>query len=174
MTAKPSPVSLTPRQRPGSPARVFVQLRPRAGPRSGGLGWLSRRRSAARPHGGTGKAPRAVPPASRALSPSPSSFDASLPPLVLWALPLLLPSLLLSSALFLLLLPLPLPSFFSPLSLHFLRCLSCASISLPSLSRSALSLAHHPLPASLSVFSPLVLCLSLSLPSGLPSPSHSE
>lgn len=166
MTAKPSPVSLTPRQRPGSPARVFVQLRPRAGPRSGGLGWLSRRRSAARPNRGTEKALRAVPPASRALSPSPRSFDASLPALVLWALPLLLPALLLSflsSPLRLFVVAAP-PSFFpfspfspfSPLSL-LLICLTPLSFPLCSFSCSP-----SPSCQPVCLFSPRSLPFSLS------------
>lgn len=160
MTAKPSPVSLTPRQQPRSPTPgIYTAAAPRWDSGQGAwLGYLGgdppptpkkrkkRLSTQSRP-----PAPR--PSSSRSLAPSP--FPSSPWSSRLSLLPSLLPSFpfLVSSSSFccLSLSPLSLPFSFS---LHSLLCLSCPSVSLHSLSPSAFCL----LP-----FLPATPCLSVCL-----------
>lgn len=192
MTAKPSPVSLTPGQRPRSPTPgIYTAAAPRWDAGQGAwLGYLggdppptpkkrtNRLSTRSRPPAPRPSASRSLSPCS---SPSPSSFrclaasspwfsrqSLSLPP------SFSSPSFLLSSSLFCSL-SLSLSSF--SLYINSLLCVSCPSVSLPSPPLLFLSppfLARYPLAClSVSLFSPLSLSF-LSPPCGLPALSHSE
>lgn len=171
MTAKPSPVSLTPRRQPRSPARYLYSCGPSPGRGAGAWrGYLGGDPPPTPQERKSGPSTRSHPrpSASRTLSPFPSS----LPPPVLPALPLRLPSLLLSQRFFcclflflLSLLPrLPILSFVSPAHrshstlfppLHFLSLtipfLSVCLSFLPSFSAFFFFLSPHRPPLSFSL-----------------------
>lgn len=149
MTAKPSPVSLTPRRQPRSPARYLYSCGPSPGRGAGAWrGYLGGDPPPTPQERKSGPSTRSHPrpSASRTLSPLPSS----LPPPVLPALPLLLPSLLLSF-------PSPLPALFfccCCFSLFLLSLLPCLPI------LSFVSPAHR----SHSTLFPPLRFLSLTIP----------
>lgn len=173
---------------PAPPPPLFIQLRPLAGTRGRGLGWvisaeirrpLQRRERKALAHGPSHR-PRS-PPRRRSL-PSLSPLLALPPPSSPWPSRLSLSSphtffspslLLLTFSLFLLLLPFSSFSPLSPLSaLPFLPIFLTPPLSHPLLCLFPF-VSTIPLPGCLSLFSPLSLSF-LSLPSGFPSLSNSE
>lgn len=181
MTAKPSPVSLTPRQQPRSPPPVFVQLRPLAGARGRGLGRVIsaqiRRPPQKRERKGFARGPTRGPgPSSSRPSLGLPAPTPALPPGALGRSSCPLPPRPLSCSprAFSVASPLAASPFPAPSPLSLLPVYLAALSSPFALSVSSLS-CSLPLPACLSASPFSLLSLPfLPLPSGLPSLSRSE